>query len=197
MARADPKDITWVLLHEAKALVTEAYGSPQLAERLLLEWLKNDKVRGTQKFIEARVPKHHPLTRHKQGAPLWGQASFWLDPWLHVNWDESWARRSRGRTYITPYKIVVSRDDLLALLPQEQEHRAGFGAAKVWVVSEAERLKAAGRIPADIRKTALARLLADKMHKAARRDDSVRPVGERYISNSLKQWGLWPVSTVK
>ena len=197
MAKAEPKNITWVLLRDAKELVTEAYGSPQLAECLLLEWLKNGKVRWSCKFIEARVPKHHPLAKREQGAPLWGEASFWRDVWLHVNWDESWARHSRGREHVTPHKIGVPRDDLLALLPQEQEHGAGFGAAKAWVVSEARRLKAAGEIPAGIRKTKLAQLLADKMCEAAKRDHSIRPVQQRYIANMLQSWGLWPVSSIK
>jgi hypothetical protein len=212
MAKADPKVITWVSLRDAKTLVTEAYGSPQLAERLLLEWLKNGKVRWSCKFIEGRVPKSHPLMKRDQGAPFWGEASFWRDVWLegatqcgalveigsalHVNWDESWARHNHGREHVTPHKIVVPRDDLLALLPQEQEH-AGFGAAKVWVVSEARRLKVAGEIPAGIRKTKLAQLLADKMCEAAKRDPSIRPVQWRYIANMLQSWGLWPVSSIK
>jgi hypothetical protein len=81
--------------------------------------------------------------------------------------------------------------------PMEQSAPAEVHGAKVWIVAEARRMKAAGEIPPDIRITALSRALACRMQKAAEKDRSIRPVGWRHIKNMLPDWGLWPVSRIK
>jgi hypothetical protein len=106
--------ITWILLREAKARVTEVYGSPQLAERLLIEWLADGRLRWSCKRIDATVPRWHPLATRKEGAEFWGEPEFWRDTRLYVNWEESWAR-SYSR-YYRAWTIVVPATDLNVLL---------------------------------------------------------------------------------
>jgi hypothetical protein len=66
-------------------------------------------------------------------------------------------------------------------------------ATKTWITDEAQRMKAAGEIPAEIKITPFAKLLADRM--AA--DPSIHAVTWRYIKNELPIWDLWPISKIK
>jgi hypothetical protein len=118
MAKATSNIITWVLLREAKARMTEVYGSPQLAERLLIEWLAGGRLRWSCKRIDARVPKGHPLATRKEGAEFWGKPEFWRETnpggnviRLYVNWEESWAR-----SCYRAWTIAVPAADLDAML---------------------------------------------------------------------------------
>lgn len=65
-----------------------------------------------------------------------------------------------------------------------------------WITAEAKRMKAAGEIRDGIRKTNFAKLLAARMRKAARSDESLRVVGSPHIKNNLSAWGLWPISVI-
>jgi hypothetical protein len=80
--------------------------------------------------------------------------------------------------------------------PMEQSAPEAVHGAKVWIVAEARRMKAAGEIPPDIRITAFAHELEGRMQKAAEKDRRIRPVKWTYIKNNLRDWGLWPVSCI-
>jgi hypothetical protein len=139
MAKAAAKSITWTLLRDAKARVAEVYGSPRLAEQLLVEWLAAGRLRWSCKRIDARVPKTHPLATRKEGAEFWGERGFWSERragiWtlgLYVNWAESWARNG-----YTAWAVVVPAADLDAILhtpaiaPQRREARQFNEAVRV------------------------------------------------------------------
>jgi hypothetical protein len=78
---------------------------------------------------------------------------------------------------------------------REPESTAG-GATKSWIVAEAKRLKDTGQINEVIRITDLAKLLEKRMRKAAKTDNFIRPVGWKYIKNTLRTWGLWPITSI-
>jgi hypothetical protein len=67
---------------------------------------------------------------------------------------------------------------------------------KVWIAEKAGKLKGAGKIPADIRITALAKMLEGELCEAHKVDHSIKTVGWRHIKNMLPTWGLWPVSKI-
>ena len=58
-------------------------------------------------------------------------------------------------------------------------------------------MKTAGEIPPDIRITDFARELENRMLKAAATDKSIRPIKWRSIKNELRDWGLWPIDSIK
>jgi hypothetical protein len=123
---------------------------------------------------------------------------------------ELWGRP--GSPWVEPQRIPASALQLLCL---DYEERAGSGggwelydlrlrqakpnsnstADRIYTV--AQRLKAAGKIPANIRPTHLAKLLANEDAKDAKLNNSIKPVGSGHIKNHLKEWGLWPVSRIK
>jgi hypothetical protein len=35
------------------------------------------------------------------------------------------------------------------------------------------------------------------MRDAAAIDDSIRPIGWRSINNRLREWGVWPIASIK
>jgi hypothetical protein len=112
---ADSKASTaeWILLRDAKALVVEAYGAPQLAEQLLVRWLAAGNVRWWSKLLEGYVWKDVP-------EPQPGDPHFWSNSQhIHINWEESWAR-CRGFYSYGFYQITVPRADVLAVLPAAQ-----------------------------------------------------------------------------
>jgi hypothetical protein len=83
------------------------------------------------------------------------------------------------------------------LEPKAKPKSTAGSATKNWIVAEAKRLKAAGEVNEGTRITDFARLLADRMDKAHETDESISPVGWRYIKNALPNWGLWPVTSIK
>jgi hypothetical protein len=70
------------------------------------------------------------------------------------------------------------------------------GSTQAWITAEAKRMKAAGEIPDDIRITDFANMLHKRMSHAARTDKSLRVVRWQHIKNSLRGWGLWPISKI-
>ena len=90
----------------------------------------------------------------------------------------------------------MPRAHLLALLSSGRERKQLPGAA-AWVAAEASRMKAANEIPPDIRITDFARELARRMDKAATSDRSIRPIKSRSIEKKLRDWGLWPITSIK
>jgi hypothetical protein len=73
----------------------------------------------------------------------------------------------------------------------------GRVSTKAWCVAEAERLKAARKLPEDLGIVAFAKLLADGLAGAAKTNKSLRPVSSDYIRNSVRDWGIWPINIVK
>ena len=91
----------------------------------------------------------------------------------------------------------MSREHLLALLPDESREGEEVRGAGAWIAAEARRMKAANEIPPDIGITDFARELESRMRKAAASDKSLRPIRWRSIKNRLPEWGLWPVTSIK
>jgi hypothetical protein len=66
-------------------------------------------------------------------------------------------------------------------------------SSKTWITEDAGRMKAAGDIPAGISKTNFAKILEQRMLKAAETNPSIDPITWRSIQNQLSAWGLWPI----
>jgi hypothetical protein len=58
-------------------------------------------------------------------------------------------------------------------------------------------MKRNNEIPADIRILQFAKLLAERLNDAARTDRSLRPMKAKSIENKLRDWGLWPVTSIR
>ena len=180
---------TWISLSEAKKLVVTAYQAEDLAERLLVEWLGQAKVRWSSKLFEQTPVSDLAALRTESVTFLTanvayrdGDAAFWRTG-LEINWNENWSRERYVVGGARAYGIKVVREDVLALLPAEAT------ATKKWVTEEVRRMKQAGEIPSTI--TELAGKLAQRMEK----DRTVKkPVGAPHITNMLRSWRLWPIS---
>ena len=188
----------WIPLSEAKQLVVDTYESKELAERLLVEWLGEAKVRWRSKRFEG--PSASALATAATGidygsAPVIacseGDAAFWHTR-LKINWEENSAIGSA-----CAYGIEVAREDVLALLPEEPGEPEEPATAKVWIVEEARQMKRDGKIPKGINKTDFAQLIEERMIKAVRAGTVKKAVGWPYIKNQLSDWGLWPISSIK
>jgi hypothetical protein len=70
-------------------------------------------------------------------------------------------------------------------------------SAKVWIVAEIARMKANNEILPGIRITPFSQDLARRMAKAAQTDESLRPIKARTIENRLRDWGFWPITSIK
>jgi hypothetical protein len=70
--------------------------------------------------------------------------------------------------------------------------RGGRGSAG-WIMEELARMRTKGEVSADTRITSLARELEQRMHRAARADDSIRPIKQRSIANMLRNLRLFPI----
>jgi hypothetical protein len=96
---------TWIWLFDARALVVRAYGATQLAERLLVEWLGDGRVRFSCKLFEAaRVSELAKLNTREsefffieipEVAYSDGDPAFWRIG-LKINWEESWAHETHA-----------------------------------------------------------------------------------------------------
>jgi hypothetical protein len=95
-----------------------------------------------------------------------------------------------GRVY---REVQFSRLRVKELWPREGEGVHGAGA---WITAEARRMKAANEILPDIRISDFARELEGRM-KSATTNKSLRPIKWRSIKNKLREWGLWPVTSIK
>ena len=91
----------------------------------------------------------------------------------------------------------MSREHLLALLPEESREREEVRGAGAWIAAEAKRMKDANEISPDIGISDFARELEGRMQKAAATNKSLRPIKWRSIKNKLREWGLWPVTSIK
>jgi hypothetical protein len=185
---------TPISLLEAWALVVKVYGAVHLAEKLLKEWLGDGRVRWSCKlFVAARVSDLATQRRESEAVGLSplvadvaysaGDAAFWRDISLEINWEENWAKEMYVAGGNKAYGISVVREDVLALLP------APSGASKEWITAEVQQMKLAGEIPPTI--TELAQELERRMEKAERAGIVKKSVGWLHIKNKLPEWGLW------
>ena len=211
MARAAAKPITWILLSEAKARVDKLYQSREFAERRLRQWLLAGKLPWRSEYFEGSKLNSDPGSGDPEfwRYPGSSDPEAWNDrtatfnfggrtptisirPNMVITWEESCARRGS----YSFYRIEVSEDDLTKLMPAG-DAEGDEASAKAWVTAEAKRMKTAGEIPGGITKKAdFAKLLEGQIKAAARRGDAVKPVGYRHIANNLKDWGLWPISSI-
>ncbi len=91
--------------------------------------------------------------------------------------------------------------DLRFFLPNTElkfESAIERNATSQWVIAEALRMKAGGEIDESAKITTFAKELAHRMEAARDNGDkSVKPVSWRHIKNSLRAWGLWPITSIK
>jgi hypothetical protein len=201
---------TRIPLPEARALVIRAYEAAQLAERLLVEWLGEGRVRWSCKRLEGpHVSDLAALAARKREAAAVGlfffdayaaysegDPAFWRTG-LEINWEEGWASEMYVVGGTSAYGIRVVREDVLALLPEQpgEHEEASASATSKWITEEARRMNRAGKIPTKI--TAFANELEQRMGEAVRAGTVKKAVGWRYIKNKLPAWGLWPISSIK
>lgn len=195
MAKADDTTTT-ILLNAAKALVVEAYdGSHQLAKQLLVEGLREGRVRWSCKHLRGgptpELLKTVEMVVTPSRAYSKGDPAFWAVGNLEINWEENSAREPPyvdGGTQV--YGVTVLRGDVLSLLPPSERGEAD--SSKAWIAAEVRRMKDAGEIRADIKKTDLAKEIEARMGRAG-----IRQIGYRSIVNGLSGWGLWPIISIK
>jgi hypothetical protein len=209
MARADDtfSTIVWIWLREALDLAAASLGSMALAKELLIEWLAAEKLpwfcmawkaldaegiaRLEKQIREARMISFLtiplPSTAYHESEPEFWRAG------LRIDWGDNMAREY-AVDGAKALGIKVSREHLLALLPDEGEEVRGAGA---WMAVEAKRMKDANEIPSKIRISEFARELEQRMARAAASDKSVRPIKAKSIENMLRDWGLWPIASIK
>jgi hypothetical protein len=195
-----------------------------LAKERLTEWLAAGKVPWTcmsWKGLDAKglAKLKREALREREGLGplgLWrpnlsavflpsaayypGDPQFWNADSLKIDWDDDGAYESSRllSNGAQALGIKVSRAHLQAILPEDsrQDETDRHGAA-CWVAAEARCMKKAGEIPQGVRITVFARELARRMQKAATIDRSVRPIKAKSIENKLREWGLWPVTSIK
>jgi hypothetical protein len=190
-------------------LAAVALGSRVLARERLTEWLTAGKLPWSSLSWEgldgARIAK---LRQELRAAGIMsvapsvayynGDPRFWRSNLVEIDWGSNAAyetvfvsdgARARG--------IKVSQAHLIALLPGGPRGRKQLRGAGAWVAAEASRMKAANEIPPDIRITEFARELATRMDEAAAINRSIRPIKSRSIESKLRDWGLWPITSIK
>jgi hypothetical protein len=185
------------------ARAKSAYHSREYAERQLTKWLAAGKLCWRSDCLEGSKRNTDPGSGEPEfwrgiqvpllqiPAPPWPVLT--RTTWLLIKWDQSCAWRD-GYTF---YRIAVAEADLTKLLPANGINEDDAFTTKGFVTAEIKRMKAAGEIPNSIKKTDLARLIERKSNTAARRGEMAKPVKYRHIVNSLSDWGLWPISSIK
>ena len=207
MAKADHTISDWIWLREALDLAVAVFGSEAGAKEYLTEWLAAGELPWDctrwkaldaaslselhQSHREALVFALTPSATYCRGAP-----QFWSASRLEVNWEDNSAREAVTKG-AHAWGIKVSRAHLLVLLPEQSSERDKTQGASVWISAEAKRMKDSKEIPPDIRISEFARKLASRMKKAAHSDRSLRPIKSKSIENQLRNWGLWPIASIK
>jgi hypothetical protein len=125
-----------------------------------------------------------------------GDPQFWHVPSLKIYWEEN-AAREFSAFGARALGIKVSRQHLGALLPEELREREEVHGAGVWIAAEIEDMKKAKEIPPGITITELSRKLERRMLDAAKTGKRLRPIKARSIENGLREWGLWPIASIK
>jgi hypothetical protein len=70
-------------------------------------------------------------------------------------------------------------------------------SSAAWIAAEVRRMKEANEIPLDITITDFSRMIAGRMQKAAGTNKPSRVIKWTSIKNKLRDWGLWPISSIK
>jgi hypothetical protein len=211
MAKADDTTSTtdWIWLREALALAVAAHGSVALAKERLREWLAAGEVPWTCVSWSGLDAKGLAKLKSREGllglfrAPYCpsaayhpGDPQFW-NAGLKIDWEDDGAHELARVDGAQALGIKVSHTHLLELLPEGPRKHEQVRGAGVWIAGEVKRMKKAGEIPPDIRITDLARDLERRMHKAAASNNSIRAIKARSIENGLREWGLWPITSIK
>jgi hypothetical protein len=208
---AEPDDtsstIDSIWLRDALTMAAGALKSEVLAKGLLTAWLGSgelpwsclvwkapsaESIATMRQVVDAGMLsiRYIPLAAYQEGEP-----EFWR-ALLAIDWENNLAYES-GVFGATALGIKVSREHLLALLPQEPHEGEQVHGAGVWIVAEVKRMKDANEIPPGIRISELARSLERKMQKTAASDKSIRRIKAKSIENMLRTYGLWPISSIK
>ena len=213
MAKADDTSSTidWIGLCDALVLAAARLGSLALAKERLREWLaagelpwscmwwKGLDAEGLASFEQQRRELIAwgvvPVSIMPSAAYAPSDPQFW-SAGLEVDWEDNVAREN-ATCGAQAMGIMVSREHLLALLPEESREREQVRGASAWIAAEAGRMKAANEIPPDIGISDFARKLETRMLKPAAGDKSLRLIKWRSIKNRLREWGLWPVTSIK
>jgi hypothetical protein len=216
MAKANDKSSTiyWIWLHDALALAIPHFGSAVLAEIRLKEWLAAGELPWSCKQWDgldaegiARLDREQrelidqknrgwivlhilPSVAYHEGDPQFWRAN------LNIHWEENGAREN-ATGGARALGIRISRERLRALLPEEPREGEEVHGAGEWIAAEAKRMKDANEISPDIGISEFARELERRMKKAAITDKSLRPIKWRSIKNKLREWGCWPVTSIK
>jgi len=206
--------VTWIWLWDALALLMQFYprvsAEQKLVRAIALRAVGHKRLALTDETVVTVSTQGVASVIPRATAsdlPIWRKLAGERDEpprvlFAAISWEESTIEAYwRGRHRI--YRIKVVRDNVLRLLPEdalatppeeqpETPKVVRRVTAKEWITAEAKRLKRTDAIPADISKTAFAKLLADNMDRAATYDHSIsiRPVRWRYIRNYLSKWGL-------
>jgi hypothetical protein len=132
---ASPKNaVSWILLADALALITDAYQDSRLAQRKLCRAFVESQVRTRAACAEAGWIKEQGQEQWKeyehnlQLSDLWRQKHFAPDystrySKLQIHWQDNSATLETDPAPITVkfYRIEVAREDLLKLLPPGYE----------------------------------------------------------------------------
>jgi hypothetical protein len=208
MAKANDKSSTidWIWLHDALMLAIPRFGSVVLAEIRLKEWLAAGELPwscmqwdGLDAEGIARLDQENrvsivgyiiPSVAYHEGDPQFWRANY------KIYWKQNWARQ-QATGGARALGIKVSREHLVALVPDESREGEEVHGAGAWIAAEAKRMKDANEISPDIGISDFARELEGRLQKAATTNKSLRPIKWRSIKNKLPEWGLWPVTSIK
>jgi hypothetical protein len=190
--RISAKGGSQIRLSEAKALLVEVYGSPQLAEGLLRDEL-----------AAGRMPWGSLLQKGEASHDFWKSGS-------RVNFEENSAsNKPLVRMFYLDdppqppqgcehFGIWLSRPHVLALLPEptDAEVPAPLASAQ-WAITTTRHLRNERKIPEGVLKADLARLLETEAGKAVRAGQLRRELKASYLENQLTPWGIWPLDSFK
>jgi len=213
MAKKASSDATTLIsLSKAKARVVEAYdGAEQLADKLLVKWLGEGKVRWSCKLFEGPSASDLRALQRKVAeaaaagvvlltpAPVIayseGDPAFWrTNP--KIDWKENSAREQFVFGGVRAYGIKVALKDLLALLPEQT------AAAPVTPIPTGSK-SSKSLIEVEVKKRAAAGERWDSITKASvslhewMKTVSAKPLESRTIENRLRDWDLWHLISKK
>jgi hypothetical protein len=189
-----------IFLSEAIDLVGRAYGSAQLAERLLKKWLGEERVRWRCQLLDGDGARWNlPMSEPNRSGKFWRYVQ---DKDIHGS--ENWAS-IKYLVGCTIGMIAVVKKDVLVLLPSD--HAAPVpvpteaakptvdDSPKAWITDQFKRMEEAGELPAGI--TDCSRELYERMQNAHKKNPNLRLLALRSIENGLREWGLWPPGSTK
>jgi hypothetical protein len=192
VAKAKSKSSTGdeIWFNDAVQLLADRCGSADDAQKRLVAGLKTD------------MPYSHLLS---DGIRVKGDAAFWkFSAPLDIHRTENRASHlmlvaAADPDWPAPIAgIKVSRAAALALVPADDiETPSPVNDSAAWIKAEIKTLLKAGKVPADIGITDLARKLEKRVPAAVKAGKLKRPIGQGHIKNSLLGWGLWPLSNIK